>query len=345
MLVSSIHENNFNLRKASEIVGLPVKYKRNAEWTCTPHRMDVDIDSWIKFFAIFVSIGEIDVNRQQVWFILPDVVIRKTLYTLLGKLKSKYTYNSDNTVLFVENKHIYHLLSEYKKCQIFPEWVWKLNSLQANSLFATFRQYSNFDCLIKELADDLMKLCLHCGVSANITVIDGDFYRLDVSLHEAVVNFSDAIETVYDYSGEIFCLQVPSEVFYVRRNGIPCWTGNSRARGQMQILVRQPVEGRSSDGGLKIGEMERDTMIAHGGSATIQEKLFKNSDYYQAPICNKCGLLALVNEKKASSFCKACHKSEISTVEIPYASKLLTMELMGMGIASRIEIKDNMIQN
>ena len=58
---------------------------------------------------------------------------------------------------------------------------------------------------------------------------------------------------VKNYDGPVFCLQVPSEVFYVRRNGKMTWTGNSRSRGPRTILTRQPPEGRSRDGGLRLG--------------------------------------------------------------------------------------------
>jgi DNA-directed RNA polymerase II subunit RPB2 len=112
---------------------------------------------------------------------------------------------------------------------------------------------------------------------------------------------------------------------------------HSRSRGPRQALTRQPLEGRSRDGGLKIGEMEKDAMIAHGMGQFLKERMMETSDINKVYVCDECGLFAAKVIDKDYYWCKACKNStRISAVVMPYAAKLLFQELMSVNIVPRI---------
>ena len=112
---------------------------------------------------------------------------------------------------------------------------------------------------------------------------------------------------------------------------------HSRSIGPMVNLTRQPAEGRSRDGGHRFGEMERDSMVAHGASRFTRGRMYDSSDKYQVYVCKCCGMIAAVNDKMGIHCCHMCeNRTEFAYVEIPYACKLLFQELQTMNIAPRI---------
>ena len=131
-------------------------------------------------------------------------------------------------------------------------------------------------------------------------------------------------------------------VFYQRLKHMVADKAHYRAEGPMVVLTRQPAEGRSRDGGLRFGEMERDCMISHGAANFIHDRTYNCSDKYEVHICNYCGMIAIFNRDKNIYCCKQCDNYvAFSRLKIPYAFKLLTQELMTMNIAPRIVTKEN----
>jgi DNA-directed RNA polymerase beta subunit len=150
---------------------------------------------------------------------------------------------------------------------------------------------------------------------------------------------SNGNEIMYNgLTGEqLECSVFIGPVFYQRLKHMVNDKAHSRSIGPMVNLTRQPAEGRSRDGGLRFGEMERDCCVSHGASRFTRERLYDVSDKYSVYICKKCGLIASYNDKMHIHHCKTCdNRSDFSYVEIPYACKLLFQELNTMNIAPRI---------
>jgi DNA-directed RNA polymerase II subunit RPB2 len=128
--------------------------------------------------------------------------------------------------------------------------------------------------------------------------------------------------------------------FYQRLKHMVIDKKHSRARGPIVSLTRQPCEGRSRDGGLRVGEMERDCLLSHGASAFTKERLMDVSDPFPTGICKSCGTLAIVNEEEGIYSCGVCsNKSEFVEKTIPYAMKLWVQELEAMHITSRMVLQ------
>jgi DNA-directed RNA polymerase II subunit RPB2 len=139
-------------------------------------------------------------------------------------------------------------------------------------------------------------------------------------------------------SGEqVECSVFMGPVFYQRLKHMVNDKTHSRSIGPMVNLTRQPAEGRSRDGGLRFGEMERDCMVSHGAARFTRGRMYDSSDKYQVYVCNKCGQIASYNDKMHIHLCRTCdNRADFSYVEIPYACKLLFQELNTMNIAPRI---------
>ena len=148
-------------------------------------------------------------------------------------------------------------------------------------------------------------------------------------------------ETMYNgITGEKYTARIfIGNMYYLKLKHMVANKIHSRARGPIQLLTRQPTEGRAKEGGLRLGEMEKDTFVAHGASLLLKERF--DSDKTIVPVCENCGSIAVHNESKKQSYCPMCGDTiEVSNIEISYAFKLMLDEFKSLGIFPRLVLQD-----
>ena len=129
------------------------------------------------------------------------------------------------------------------------------------------------------------------------------------------------------------------DIYYMKLKHMVANKLHSRARGPIQLLTRQPTEGRAKEGGLRLGEMEKDTFVAHGASLLLKERF--DSDRTVVPVCENCGLIVIHDEYKKRAYCPVCGDGvEVTNIEISYAFKLLLDELKSLCIYPKISLKN-----
>ncbi|MDD5148522.1 MAG: DNA-directed RNA polymerase subunit B [Candidatus ainarchaeum sp.] len=114
----------------------------------------------------------------------------------------------------------------------------------------------------------------------------------------------------------------------------------ARARGPVQILTRQPTEGKEKEGGLRFGEMEGETLVGHGAAMLLHEKFIEDSDKAVELVCEKCGVIAIHDLIRNKKYCPICESSKVYPVEMSYGFKLLLDELKALGIMPKMNITD-----
>ena len=214
------------------------------------------------------------------------------------------------------------------------------------------------------------KACLHHGFHGDCTAFNSngnqlaDFQKLLTSsgMH------SSGNDVLYNgMTGE----QIESEIFmgptyYMRLKHMVKDKVNFRARGPMTQLTRQPVSGRANDGGLRIGEMERDSIISHGATEFLKESMLVRGDQYYMAVCNKTGGIAIYNPDRnmfmspladgplkfvdsldgTSTSIEHVTKfgRSFSVVRVPYVFKLFMQELQAINVKMAIITEDNVDQ-
>jgi DNA-directed RNA polymerase subunit B' len=179
---------------------------------------------------------------------------------------------------------------------------------------------------------------------ANGRYVDGTTFNCEpeAQLREELLESGfreDGTETMYNgVTGEQFEVKIyVGSMYYLKLKHMVANKLQSRARGPIQLLTRQPTEGRAKEGGLRLGEMEKDTFVAHGASLLLKERF--DSDRTIIPVCEKSGMLGWKDEYKNRYVSPLFgDSSEISNIEVAYAFKLLLDEFKAMCIYPRLEL-------
>ncbi len=186
-------------------------------------------------------------------------------------------------------------------------------------------------------------------ISAKIAALTGEAFDATAFKDEREENLEKALlklgfrpdgkEVLYNgITGEkLDALIFTGPIFYQKLHHMVANKIHSRGRGPVTLLTKQPTEGRAKEGGLRLGEMEKDCLIAHGAALLLQERF--SSDRTTIPICKNCGLVAIYDRVKGKKYCPVCKKSDIIDVDISYAFKLMLDELKCLCLYPKINMK------
>nr|AIF17841.1 DNA-directed RNA polymerase subunit B (rpoB) [uncultured marine thaumarchaeote KM3_79_D07] len=191
------------------------------------------------------------------------------------------------------------------------------------------------------------------SITGKAAAIRGKKVDASAFVGEKMDDVKDVMENAgFEYSGKEIMYdgktgkQFPVEVFigvvyYQKLHHMVADKIHARARGQVQMLTKQPTEGRARGGGLRFGEMERDCIIAYGASMILKDRLLDESDKSDIFVCERCGLVAYHDVKQRRFYCRVCvDKGKVSSVSVAYAFKLLLQEMSSLAIAPRLLIKE-----
>jgi DNA-directed RNA polymerase beta subunit len=257
-------KNGTNMNKDYQLV-------LNVENHHSSNNIELNMDLFLEWFGYWISDGWVCESKTSEYRIEVCLCIQKDRdrFTELSKKLGYHIYSSsDHTKLFITNKQLGSYLFNYSNGAIhksLPDWVWKLNERQARLLIKGLvagdgtvmkNGVERFFTSSVILSDQFQRLCLHAGWSANKkkvydagtkfvikgkhTQANADFWALTINKHKntPMVNHGHVkeqkiqTEGFIPFTGKVYCIEVPSHIFYVRRNGKPVWTGNSNRHGQ-----------------------------------------------------------------------------------------------------------------
>lgn len=172
--------------------------------------------------------------------------------------------------------------------------------------------------------------------------IDGTFFGAEPEerLRQELLRLGfreNGVEQMYNgQTGESYPAKIyVGDMYYLKLKHMVSNKIHARARGPIQLLTRQPTEGRAKEGGLRLGEMEKDTFVAHGASLLLKERF--DSDKTVVPVCEECGMIAVYDSFKNKAYCVNCgDHARISFIELSYAFKLIMDELKSLCLYPRL---------
>lgn len=186
------------------------------------------------------------------------------------------------------------------------------------------------------------KLCAKRGITVDATAFTHiDLTELRDEMDANGIKFM-GYEPMYDgRTGEEFnALICVCPTYYMRLQKFPNDSVHSIAKGAINVVTRQPVKGRRNDGGLRLGEMEKDALGAHGAMSVIYEKFFLHSDKYTRYFCRNCGLPAIYNQSTGQYKCKTCKdRVSIYSVNSTWMTNIIHQDLNGAHISMRYNPK------
>lgn len=176
-------------------------------------------------------------------------------------------------------------------------------------------------------------------------IIDGTAFSGESkqSLEENLENLGfryDGKESIYNpitgkrMNAKIFI----GNLYYLKLKYMVANKIHARASGKIALLTRQPIEGRSRGGALRLGEMEQQALVAHGASLLLKERY--DSDKTTLYICKECGAIAVEDTIRAKISCPICGSEDAEPVEVSYVFKLLLEELQGLHIRTKMKLKN-----
>jgi hypothetical protein len=272
----------------------------------------LNMKRWLQFFGIWFSKGWVTNQNLQIKDSFSIKILEKNhlicnyLIQIIQDLG--YTSRICNDIIIINDKQLWSYLKPFSQISTkkhFPAWIWELNQKQTQILLKALcltelelsPNFLNYNTVSLQIANDLMRLALHAGWSGNKYLYNNinnktsqilttnniwciKFIKISntPSINESFNYVNQKTEQIIFYKGSVFCLHLPNHVFYIRRNGIPIWTGNSRSTGPYSLVTQQPLKGRSKYGGQRLGEMEVWALEAYGAAFTLLELLTIKSD-------------------------------------------------------------------